>query len=76
MKYLCHALPCHDRDGSRWKMFWLLESVDTTCCQDCSGNIIPPNKEVSTSTLESNCSVFEHSVCQTNTGEGGRDFNN
>ena len=70
MKYVCTSRPCNDRHGSKWKLFWVLESVDISCCQDCSGHVIPPNKVFSTSRVENECTVFKHSICQTNTGMG------
>ena len=74
MKYVCTYRPCEDRDGSRFKLFWVLESVDRSCCQDCTGNIIPPNKVFSTTKLENECEVLKHSICQTNSGEGTGEY--
>merc|ERR1719334_18092 len=70
MKFICETRPCEDRDGSKFKMFWVLQSVDNSCCQDCSGKIIPPETEFSTLLLEGKCSVTQLSVCKTNTETG------
>merc|ERR1719369_573830 len=65
MKYVCTYRPCEDRDGSKWKMFWTLESVAKSCCQDCGGQVISPNKVFSTTKLVGECTVFKHAMCQT-----------
>ena len=65
MKYMCMSRPCDDRDGSKFKMFWVLESLATQCCQNCEGRIFPPNSLVAEVNLEDNCSTVEHVVCKT-----------
>ena len=37
MKFNCTSSPCDDWDGSKMKMFWVMESVAPKYCQDCEG---------------------------------------
>ena len=70
MKYNCTSHPCDDRDGSKWKMFWLLDSVARECCQSCMGRIFAANKIVSTTSLGDKCNTVEHAVCKTSSDDG------
>ena len=64
MKFTCSSRPCHDRDGSEFKVFWTLESIVSECCQDCEGATFPPNKAMSTTGLGGECKVREVAVCK------------
>ena len=66
MKFICLSRPCDDRDGSKFKMFWQLESLANQCCQNCEGKIFPPNSAVSSVNLDDKCDTVEHAVCKTN----------
>ena len=67
IKFTCFSRPCEDRDGSLFKMFWMLESIGSECCQSCDGTIVPPNKLVMTAQLGGRCKVREVAVCKTAT---------
>eukprot|EP00092_Neocalanus_flemingeri_P012683 GFUD01013667.1.p1 GENE.GFUD01013667.1~~GFUD01013667.1.p1 ORF type:complete len:261 (-),score=85.66 GFUD01013667.1:165-947(-) len=71
MKFNCTSRPCDDRDGSKFKMFWVLESVATQCCQDCEGKIFPPNRVVSTTSLGDKCDTLEQAICKTSSDLAG-----
>merc|ERR1712106_437241 len=66
MKFNCTSRPCDDRDGSKFKLYWVLESICTECCQNCAGQIFPPNSAVSNVNLGDNCQTVEHAICKTN----------
>ena len=66
MKFNCTSRPCDDRDGSKFKLYWVLESIGTECCQNCEGQIFPPNSAVSNVNLGDNCQTVEHAICKTN----------
>ena len=70
MKFICTSRPCDDRDGSKFKMFWVLESVATQCCQDCEGKVFPPNSKVSQTNLDDKCDTVEHAICKTTSDVG------
>ena len=65
MKFTCTSRPCVDRDGSLFKMFWILERIGSECCQSCDGTIVPPNKVVTTSQMGGRCQVREVAICKT-----------
>merc|ERR1712002_387263 len=69
MKYTCMSRPCEDRDGSLAKMFWVLDSLATQCCQNCEGRIFPPNSVVGDKSMNDECNTVEHSVCKTSSVE-------
>jgi len=69
MKYTCMTRPCDDRDGSKAKMFWVLDSCATQCCQNCEGKIFPPNTVVGDKSMDDRCDIVEHSVCKTSSAE-------
>jgi len=69
MKYTCMSRPCEDRDGSLAKMFWVLDSLATQCCQNCEGKIFPPNTVVEDKSMNDECNTVEHSVCKTSSVE-------
>merc|ERR1719290_779874 len=71
IQFLCDSRPCDDRDGSKFKMFWRLVSVASQCCQDCQGKIYPPNRVVSTTSLEDKCDTVEQAVCKTVLDDAG-----
>merc|ERR1712002_854815 len=65
----CISRPCEDRDGSQAKMFWVLDSLATQCCQNCEGKIFPPNTVVEDKIMDDECNTVEHSVCKTSSVE-------
>ena len=65
MKFTCTSRACNERDGSQFKMFWVLESIATQCCQDCEGKIFPPNRMVSTKSKGDKCDTEELAICKT-----------
>merc|ERR1719244_1121893 len=68
MNYMCISRPCDDRDGTKYKTYWELTSVDSQCCQDCRGKVFPPGKTVSENTMTATdsqtCEVKEISECK------------
>ena len=71
MKFNCTSRPCDDRDGSKMKMFWVLESVATQCCQNCEGKIFPPNSAVANVNLGDKCDTTKHAICKTSSDASG-----
>ena len=71
MKFNCTSRPCDDRDGSKFKMFWVLESLASQCCQDCEGKVFPPNRMVSTTSMGDKCDTVEHAICKTSSDLDG-----
>ena len=47
MTFNCTSRPCDDRDGAKFKLYWVLESIAKHCCQSCEGKIFPPYNAVS-----------------------------
>jgi len=66
ISYNCTYLPCTDRDGSKYKMFWQLVTVGSQCCQSCDGKVYPPSSVLSTTSLGDTCDTVEQVVCRTN----------
>jgi len=63
LKYTCTGRPCHDREGSVFKMFWVVESIGAQCCQRCDGVIFPPNQVMSTRSVGGKCDLQEVVTC-------------
>jgi len=63
LKYTCTGRPCQDRAGSKFKMFWVVESIGAQCCQSCDGVIFPPNTVMSTRSLGGECDLQEVVTC-------------
>ena len=65
MQFNCTSRPCDDRDGAKFKLYWVLENIAKQCCQSCEGKIFPPNSAVSDVNLGDKCDTVEHAVCKT-----------
>ena len=63
LKYTCTGRPCQDRAGSKFKMFWVVESIGAQCCQSCAGVIFPPNTVMSSRSLGGECDLQEVVTC-------------